>query len=231
MNDESHVNDPDALLNAAYDGNYDLVEKLLSQGADINACNNQKETALFIAVDEGYSGVVELLLERGADPKLSDENGDTALDIARYHGYKEIENILLSYGALGKDGPSAREKMWDGTYEGMDEANKIKFGSYSGDKLLEAAKHGDFNLCKHIISLPVEEGGLILLRFLGKDNLGNTALHLASKNGHIEIVKLLLDNGVGTDSRNELGKTPKELATNNGHKDIVDLFDAYRKSI
>ena len=41
---------------------------------------------------------------------------------------------------------------------------------------------------------------------------------------------MLLDNGVGTDSRNELGKTPKELATNNGHKDIVDLFDAYRKS-
>ncbi|MDL2124930.1 MAG: ankyrin repeat domain-containing protein [Deltaproteobacteria bacterium] len=100
MNDESHVNDPDVLLNAAYDGNYDLVEILLSQGADINACNNQKETVLFIAVDEGYSGVVELLLERGADPKLSDKNGDTALDIARYHGYKEIENILLSYGAL-----------------------------------------------------------------------------------------------------------------------------------
>ena len=27
MNDESHVNDPDALLDAAYDGNYDLAKK------------------------------------------------------------------------------------------------------------------------------------------------------------------------------------------------------------
>tara|TARA_B100001971_G_C18082420_1_gene479034 strand:+ start:29 stop:142 length:114 start_codon:yes stop_codon:yes gene_type:complete len=30
MNDESHVNDPDALLDAAYDGNYDLAKKLFS---------------------------------------------------------------------------------------------------------------------------------------------------------------------------------------------------------
>jgi hypothetical protein len=27
MNDESHVNDPEALLDAAYDGNYDLAKK------------------------------------------------------------------------------------------------------------------------------------------------------------------------------------------------------------
>jgi hypothetical protein len=33
MNDESHVNDPDTLLDAAYDGNYDPAKKLLSQGA------------------------------------------------------------------------------------------------------------------------------------------------------------------------------------------------------
>lgn len=231
MNNESHDNEPAALLSAAYDGNYDLVEKILNQGVDINVCNDIKETALFIAVDEGYSGVVELLLGRGADPNLRDENGDTALDLARYHGYKEIEYNLLSYNAMGKDGPSAREKMWDDIYEGMGEANKIKFGSMSGDKLLEAARRGDTNLCKHIISLPVEEGGLILLRFLGKDNDGNTAMHLASKHGHIEILKLLLNNGIGADSKNGLGKTPKDLADDNGHKDIVNLLDTHRKSI
>jgi ankyrin repeat protein len=44
-----------------------------------------------------------------------------------------------------------------------------------------------------------------------KDNQGNTPLHYAVKNGHKELVDLLLDHSADIDVKNHQQKTPLDL--------------------
>jgi hypothetical protein len=58
-----------------------------------------------------------------------------------------------------------------------------------------------------------------------KDDLkGATPLHYAAENGHIEIARLLLQNGAEVNVRNNYGNTPLHWAASNGHVDILHLL-------
>jgi hypothetical protein len=58
-----------------------------------------------------------------------------------------------------------------------------------------------------------------------KDDLnGRTPLHWAAYNGHIEIARLLLQNGADVNVRDDDGWTPLLLAAWNGHVDILHLL-------
>ena len=56
------------------------------------------------------------------------------------------------------------------------------------------------------------------------DFAGNTPLQVASLEGHADIVKLLLEAGCATDSRNVDGDTPLIDAVENGHLEVVQLL-------
>jgi hypothetical protein len=53
---------------------------------------------------------------------------------------------------------------------------------------------------------------------------GATPLHYAASNGHIEIVRLLLQNGAEVNVRNNRGNTPLHSAAYQGHIDILHLL-------
>lgn len=53
---------------------------------------------------------------------------------------------------------------------------------------------------------------------------GRTALHWAARNGFIEIVRFLVDNGANINLRDNKGKTPLILATQYNHNTIVDFL-------
>ena len=74
-----------ALLLAVKGGaGWEIVQKLLEKGADVNARHRQSgETALHAAAAQGFLWGVEELLKRGADPQLRDASGRTALSYAR----------------------------------------------------------------------------------------------------------------------------------------------------
>ncbi|XP_065085601.1 uncharacterized protein LOC135707679 [Ochlerotatus camptorhynchus] len=61
--------------------------------------------------------------------------------------------------------------------------------------------------------------------FQGYDKHLNTSpLHIASKNGHLEIAKFLLDRSANVDLQDENNRTPLHYASANGHLEIVKLL-------
>jgi ankyrin repeat protein len=92
------------IVNAADQGNLELVKLLLAHHADINARSPNGMTALHCAVDRGYVEVVAFLLKQGADATLRNDAGDTPMDLTaaflsdpahpRHENMKKIVNLL-----------------------------------------------------------------------------------------------------------------------------------------
>jgi hypothetical protein len=65
-------------------GSIEVLNLLLREGADPNACNKWRETPLLIAANNGHVAACEALLEHGADPSLCSEAGWSALTFAAH---------------------------------------------------------------------------------------------------------------------------------------------------
>jgi len=57
-----------------------------------------------------------------------------------------------------------------------------------------------------------------------KDNLGQTALHLATANNHAYVIKLLLANGANTNIPDEKGDTPLDWAVSWNRSEAADIL-------
>ena len=58
---------------------------------------------------------------------------------------------------------------------------------------------------------------------------GWTPLHAAASNGHMEIVKMLLEASASTFSQTPLRKTADELAEENGHTDVAEYINFWER--
>ena len=87
------------LYYAAKKGKLEVVQVLVSKGANVNDRDEKGETALFIACVKGHNDVVKFLVERGADVNTKTEKGKTPLEMAKKGGHKEIIQMLESKGA------------------------------------------------------------------------------------------------------------------------------------
>ena len=57
------------------------------------------------------------------------------------------------------------------------------------------------------------------------NTIGQTALHLASENGHLETVKFLIESKADIEAKDNLfGKTALHLASENGHLETVKFL-------
>ena len=70
------------LIIEAINGKANAVRTLIDKGADVNAKDDDGETALMLAAYYGYADVVRVLIEKGADVGAMNKDGGTALDEA-----------------------------------------------------------------------------------------------------------------------------------------------------
>ncbi len=89
---------------AAFFGNKEVVEFLISRGADVNAISRNTTFArgvpiLQSGVASGNAEVVRVLLDHGANPNVLNEQEGTPLFAAAFEGNAEMVRLLLDHGA------------------------------------------------------------------------------------------------------------------------------------
>lgn len=88
-----------ALEVATQNGRLSIVKKLLANGANVNAKQDDGWTSLMTAADVGNIQIVQALLDAGADVNARTNNGRTARNIAKKNRLKDIEELLKKAGA------------------------------------------------------------------------------------------------------------------------------------
>lgn len=84
-----------ALMLAAANDDSRIVQRLLDQGAQINAKDKKGQTALMLASVNAYLDTVKILLAAGADINVQSNNGATALILAAMRGHSSVVRCLL----------------------------------------------------------------------------------------------------------------------------------------
>jgi hypothetical protein len=94
----------------------------------------------------------------------------------------------------------------------------VKFGRLGKTQLHNCAKNGLTSSVKRLLSIRNINVNV-------KDDVsGHTPLHYATNNGHIEITRLLLENGAEVNAKSNSGCTPLHWAAIIGHVDILHLL-------
>nr|CAD7425874.1 unnamed protein product [Timema monikensis] len=197
VDSETDSNHDTALTLACAGGHEELVELLLSRGADIEHRDKKGFTPLILAATAGHEKVVEILLNHGADIEAqSERTKDTPLSLACSGGRYEVVELLLTRGA-----------------------NKEHRNVSDYTPLSLAASGGYVN----IIKLLLAHGAEINSRTGSK--LGISPLMLAAMNGHTAAVKLLLDMGSDINAQIETNRnTALTLACFQGRHEVVSLL-------
>ncbi|XP_059621039.1 ankyrin repeat and KH domain-containing protein mask isoform X3 [Phlebotomus argentipes] len=197
VDSETDSNHDTALTLACAGGHEDLVELLISRGANIEHRDKKGFTPLILAATAGHDKVVEALLKYGAEMEAqSERTKDTPLSLACSGGRYEVVELLLNIGA-----------------------NKEHRNVSDYTPLSLAASGGYVNIIKLLLS----HGAEINSRTGSK--LGISPLMLAAMNGHTQAVKLLLDMGSDINAQIETNRnTALTLACFQGRHEVVNLL-------
>ncbi|KAJ8920471.1 hypothetical protein NQ315_005339 [Exocentrus adspersus] len=197
VDSETESNHDTALTLACAGGHEELVELLISRGADIEHRDKKGFTPLILAATAGHEKVVEILLNHNADIEAqSERTKDTPLSLACSGGRYEVVELLLTRNA-----------------------NKEHRNVSDYTPLSLAASGGYVN----IIKLLLNHGAEINSRTGSK--LGISPLMLAAMNGHTAAVKLLLDMGSDINAQIETNRnTALTLACFQGRHEVVSLL-------
>ena len=212
------------LLLAVERGDVELVESLLSAGADPNLGDTAGMTPLSLASLKGNYSMVKVLLSYGA--RLDLRTPYPPLTMAIKGGNPEIVRELINRGMEVNYSDSegitplhlaARLGHAEIVKILLDKRGEVNIKDrYGMTPLMWGAWKGSPEIVKMLL-----EGGAEIEE---KDREGMTALSLSAREGHQEVLKILLSQGANPDTPDRRGVTPVMWAAYRKHRAIVKLL-------
>uniref|UniRef100_A0A8C2K609 Caskin-2 n=1 Tax=Cyprinus carpio TaxID=7962 RepID=A0A8C2K609_CYPCA len=183
-----------ALHHAALTGTTDLLSLLLEAQATVDIKDSNGMRPLHYAAWQGKADSVLTLLRAGASVNGASQDGQIPLHLAAQYGHYEVSEMLLQHQSNPCTVNKAKKTPLDLACE---------FGRHKVTQLL---------LSSNMV--------VALLEGNGRDN---TPLHLAARNGHKDIIRLLLKAGIDINRTTKSGTALHEAALY-GKTEVVKLL-------
>jgi ankyrin repeat protein len=214
--------DGDAALHlAARKGCLAVVERIIEIDAvDINARGAKGFTPLMQASASGHITVAKCLLDKGAEVTTADENGDAALHLAARKGYLAIVTRIIrikevDINAHGAMGYTPLMQAAAGGHVAVVQF-LLSEPDIELDKTSLLHSHAQKNLGDLVRLNETDSSAKLTLSYLQDRINGQTALMLALRENHKEVVEHLLDAGADASLKDGLGNTSLHMAALSG---------------
>ncbi|XP_063545406.1 ankyrin repeat domain-containing protein 50 [Cydia strobilella] len=185
-----------ALRLAALEGHFDTVRALYQRGADADALDADRRSALYVlALDNRLAMARFLLTECGARADTTDLEGRTPLHVSAWQGHVDMVNLLIKVGGADVDG--------------RDRCGRTA--------LHAAAWRGRGAVLAALLARGADTAAVC--------TQGATPLGIAAQEGHEECVLWLLQHGADPLQADHCGRTPATVAWRAGHAHISRLLE------
>lgn len=201
----------------------------ITAGDDLEFCDHDGKTPLYLAAENGHIERVEELLFTDANPNSVNKlNGYSPLTIAAANGHTEIVELLLATnGDPNQRLPNGQTMLYRAAEcDNLKMVNiLLKAGANKSrlacelegwSPLMAAAERGHLDIVKALLTAEVDPDIV--------SSIGVTALFLAAHMGHLEIVKALLAKQANPNIIQKDGFTALAAATLKNHGKIVELL-------
>jgi len=216
------------LTTAAYKGNKEAIELLVSHDANINIKQEKNYwTLLHYAANYNHPHLVDYLIDNGINVDSRSKNGWSPLALASNKGNTEVVEKLLRHSP-DIELPTKRSKLTPlltAATNGHTEVVKLLLDAGADFERINNAKHDSLWLAAN------DSHSSTVLELLKVVKNSQEVFLKASSKGDFEVVRMLLKNGIDTDSRTKKGSTALHLAARYGHLDIVKLLHKHGADI
>lgn len=242
-----HVDKNAVLREACVNGFLVVVERFVSQGADVNERNSAGKTPLFLAARNGHGDVVEFLINHGVELTRFAQ-GPYALVVALYYEHFDIGDILIASGVdLNQAFSIACDNQCIPVMEFL-MAHGVAINATSNEyytPLEKAAIDGRQAVVEFFfnhglnLSEPPHEGLALVLAaennhvmmaeyLIEKGADRDMALLLSAHDGFEIAVEFLLNHGADINSVTRMDhQTALHKAAQAGHDDVVEILIAH----